>query len=47
MQEKLDLETFAKVFPKDRQPQEHLKFLIKYETENFNDRIMNMVKLWD
>ena len=47
MQEKLDLETFAKVFPKDKQPQEHLKFLIKYETETFNDRIMNMVKLWD
>ena len=36
-----------KVFPKSKEPSEHLKVLIKTETTNFNDRIMNMVKLWD
>lgn len=35
------------MFPKSKEPQDHLKTLIKGETENFNDRIMNMVKLWD
>ena len=44
---KLAVEQFVKVFPSDKEPSEHLKVLIKIETTNFNDRIMNMVKLWD
>ena len=44
---KLDADIFTRVFPKDKQPGEHLKTLIKNETENFNERVLNMVKLWD
>ena len=47
LEEKLDAELFTKAFPKGREPQEHLKQLVKIETENFNERILNMVKLWD
>ena len=44
---KLDNETFAKAFPANKQPQEHLKNLIRGETESFNERVLNMIKLWD
>ena len=44
---KLDNETFAKIFPANKQPQEHLKNLIRGETESFNERVLNMIKLWD
>ena len=44
---KLDNETFAKIFPANKQPQDHLKNLIRGETESFNDRVLNMIKLWD
>ena len=44
---KLDIEIFAKVFPMNKQPSEHLKSLRKQEAANFNDRIVNMIKLWD
>ena len=44
---KLDNEVFAKVFPHNKQPQEHLKGMIRGETESFNERVMNMIKLWD
>ena len=47
LSEKLDSELFTRVFPRNKEPQEHLKHLIKSETDNFNERIMNMVKLWD
>ena len=47
LNEKLDTEHFVKVFPKSKEPSEHLKQLIKNETTNFNERILNMVKLWD
>lgn len=45
--DKLDNDIFAKVFPMNKQPAEHLKALIKNETESFNERVLNMVKLWD
>ena len=44
---KLDNDMFAKVFPINKQPQEHLKNMIRGETESFNERVMNMIKLWD
>lgn len=44
---KLDCETFTRIFPSNKQPQEHLKNLIRSETESFNDRVLNMIKLWD
>ena len=47
LNQKLDIEIFAKVFPMNKQPNEHLKSLIKVETESFNERVLNMVKLWD
>ena len=31
----------------NKQPAEHLKSMIKTETEAFNERVLNMVKLWD
>ena len=44
---KLDSDNFEKVFPKTKQPQETLKNMIRLETESFNERVMNMIKLWD
>jgi len=44
---KLDCEVFSKVFPVNKAPQDTLKNMIKGETESFNERVMNMVKLWD
>ena len=44
LSEKLDSELFTRVFPRNKEPQEHLKHLIKSETDNFNERI---IKLWD
>ena len=47
LSQKLDNENFERVFPKNKQPQETLKTMIKNETESFNERVMNMIKLWD
>ena len=47
MKTKLDLDHFNKVFPPVRPALETLRQYIKRETETFNDRVLNMVKLWD
>ena len=44
---KLDTEVFLRVFPLSKSPQETIAALIKKETESFNERVLNMVKLWD
>jgi len=44
---KLDRQRFERVFPSHRAPADHLKQMIKVETQQFNQEIRNMVKLWD
>ena len=44
---KLDIEAFIKVFPTNKTPQETLNTMIQKQTESFNERVLNMVKLWD
>ena len=41
------MEIFAKVFPMNKQPADTLRAMIRTETESFNERVMNMIKLWD
>lgn len=43
----MEKETFYKVFPKSKAPLDHLKLMIKVETEGVSNRVMDLVKLWD
>ena len=47
MRGKLASAAFYKVFPSNRAPQDHLRTMVRTETEAFNQEIRNMVKLWD
>ena len=47
MRGKLPSAAFYKVFPTNRTPQDHLKTMVRAETDAFNQEIRNMVKLWD
>ena len=47
LEKKLNTDLFRQIFPAHKKPLEHLKFMIKQETESFNDRVLNMIKLWD
>lgn len=47
LDEKLDSKMFMTVFPANKSASDTLKNLIKTETEAFNERAINMIKLWD
>ena len=47
MKKKIDVETFRKVFPEGKSPADHLRNMIKNETESFTVEIRNLVKFWD
>ena len=47
MKKKIDVETFRKVFPEGKSPADHLRNMIKNETESFTIEIRNLVKFWD
>ena len=47
MRGKLESAAFYKVFPTNRTPQDHLRTMIRTETQAFSEEIRNMVKLWD
>ena len=47
MAKKLNADTFFRMFPRGRTPQDHIKAMISFETSKFNDEIRNTIKLWD
>ena len=44
---KLDRSVYYEVFPRGKSPQEMISKMVKLSTEDFNERILNMIKLWD
>ena len=44
---KLDHSIYYKAFPKLTTPEEVMKTHVKQSTDEFNERITNMMKLWD
>ena len=44
---KLDRNVYYEVFPRGKSPQEMISKMVKLSTEDFNERVLNMIKLWD
>ena len=44
---KLDHAIYYKAFPKLTTPEEVMKTHVKESTDEFNERMVNMMKLWD